>query len=533
MEEVGDIAMAPPKLGSEEKKQLILAIQEFVGVLCSVNQSSEATQRLMGALQKLNDLLGHSVVTDNFAGEVLNKTVQPIFKDRAVLTSAEFDALKRKFHKAVKANKLAKAALVASRFYDGISSLSQKAADKKKALFYKGIVREIRLEILKKQYQLAVIEDEERKAEILAGEFFSLAPDERKKELSQTTHTVIFLERKIALLERKAAAFEAFYDSEKTQKDFDEERTCLEKLVKTLITLKEMTVAQTSALEYPKEISKSGQKQLSVDNLANSSQVRRLYSSPRPNEIRQSASFPKLLVKQAFFVSKKQYDGKVVCYQKRLEKLNASACVSELNDEDFDKKVEEAQLLFQGVLRTFVLKGSLSNLFHSRGKSFAPSDYVSGLMKIAEIFGRGHADIVSKNTQFLKGLIKLFRMEPQERLVEWAEEMKNHPYRNFYRAVEHYLGSNDEGVLNILALGLPSNSDGLNELGPLAELQTLNSYFVEAFHRALELRQISYKNRFAVNDIVSCEQVLSANRAYLRDYVVAGAGRYETAKYKH
>ncbi len=528
MEESSDIAMVPRKLAPEEERQLVLAIQEFVYALCAVNQSKDAAERLKDALQKLNRLLGSSVVTSNFAGEVLNKTVQPIFKDHALLSESEFEALKRKFHKAVKANQFAKAALVASRFYDGISSLSQKAADIKKSLFYKSLGREIRLEILKKQYQLAVIEDEETKAEMLASEFFSLAPDERKKELSQTTHTVIFLERKVALLETKVAAFEAFYDSEKTKKDFDEERSCLERLVKTLVTLKDMTLAQI----YAKEISKSGQRPLSVDNLANPSQARRLYSSPRPNEIRQAPSCSTLLVQQAFFVSKKHHDEKIKCYQKRLQELNSSAGVSEVNDQDFDKKVQETKLLFQKVLKAFVLKGSSSTLFTSRGKSFAPQYYVSDLMKIAEIFGKDHADIASKNAEFLKGLIALFRMESLERLLEWSKEMKNHPYRNFYMAVEYYLGSNEHGRLTILELGLSPHSDGVNELGPLAELQTLNSFFVEAFHRAFELCQIPYKNRFAINDIRSSEQVLSANREYLKDYVVKGAAdRYEIARY--
>jgi hypothetical protein len=103
-------------------------------------------------------------------------------------------------------------------------------------------------------------------------------------------------------------------------------------------------------------------------------------------------------------------------------------------------------------------------------------------------------------------------------------------FKNFYRALDYYVDS-DKGGQKLNLSYLVNNSDGLRELGPLVELQTYSSFFITAFHEALELNGIPYKNHFESNNVDEHAKVLVKNQDYIRQYVSSGKDNYEVARY--
>lgn len=515
-----------PLVSEAERKRIASAVKVFAEQLFLANQLPEGKTLLVSALAELNHVLGENPYGQDFAGELLNKTVQPHFEPNPVLTIERLKQLRRKFQNAVKKGAFSKAALIEAQFRDAVSTVK--------------ITDAARLEILKKQYFSAMEAGDEPKAYRYASAFVQLAPDERKAELSQMTSTIGFFEHKIALLERKAAVFDAMYDSEKTSQDVDEERACLEKLLKTLQCLREMTFARVPVLGYPKEELRKAPKTTPLGSVG--IPLRPLGRSPRPPGVPGSPTIQtgvqKVARERAFFQAGRSVELKIEFYKNKIKVLEASiekkVAVGDDN-EDFERLLEEASGAFQKVLQAFSSKTFFGCLFRSSDESFVHEDFFSGLREIGEILGKEVADPVQKNARLLKGLIAFFKKMKREALEEFAAKVGCSLYKNFYRAVEYYLGADDDSGrnLHIMALGVARGSDGTHELGPVAELQTTNSYFIEALHCALELGQIPYENKFATNDIVSHEQVLRPNQDFIRRHISAGVAKYEIAQYGH
>ncbi|MDX2164775.1 MAG: hypothetical protein SFW07_05080 [Gammaproteobacteria bacterium] len=508
-------------VSGQEQKKIAAAVKVFAEQLLLVNQLPDGKTLLTAALDKLNPILGkNNSHEQDMAGELLNKALQPRFEPKPALTTARLKQLRSKFQDAVKKRAFSKAALIETQFADAVSTIK--------------ITNEERLEILKKQYLSAMEEGDDQKTYAYASAFVQLAPDKRKAELSRVTSTVGFLEHKIALLERKAAVFDAMYDSEKTPQDVDDEKACLEKLLKTLGLLKEMTLAHVPVLDYPKEELNKAPKKTRLGSAG--IPLRPMGRSPRPRELLASPSSQKVSRTQAFFQAGRTVEHKIDFYTKKLQIFlsNAEKNVTSDDSKDFECLLEQANGSFQKVYEAFSSKTLLGCLFKSSGESFMPDDFISGLREIGEILGRAVTDPAQKNAQLLKGLIAFFKKMPRQALEEFAAKVGCARYKNFYRAADYYLGTDVTGQkLNIMALGLARDSDGTKELGPVAELQTYNSYFVEALHCALQLHQIPYENKFARNDIVSHEQVLKPNQDFIRRYAMSGAGNYEIARYEH